>query len=340
MQRDGSREALPGVALGPRRPPTGEGDLFAMGARVSPAIVAGYVLILALIVLVGRLVLPTADLWALYVLIALALFSLVRYLSTRYSLDQTYLRARTIVGGGRLALNDVRSVGPASLRALAPTGGYLASWVWRGRLLSPTIGEFVAIFTDAASGLLVVAEPFPWYISPRRPQEFARELSRRIPVRPVGVAPLPREPRRAPAALRDRPEVAPGTLLLFLGGDPDLPAMRLPIRQRYTMLERLFLPRTIGAEPPRTSPAGDPAAPWPYPVAHVMCAQRLADAARRTGRAVKTVDVNRPAEDRGLVEAFVGPDDVLPIVVRSDGARLEGAESFTPNALRRFVAAS
>jgi len=327
------------VPLSSARSSDKDGDRFAMGARVSAAVVAGYGLVLALLVLVGRSVIPAADLWALYVLIALAVLSLVRYLSTRYSLDPTYLRARTILGGRKLPLKDVRSVGPASLRALSPTGGYLASWVWRGRLLSPTIGEFVPIYTDADSGLLVVAEPFPWYISPRRPREFARELSRRVGARPTAV-PSPGGALVPPARLRGRAELAPGTLLLFLGGDPDLPAMRQPIRQRYTMLERLFLPRTTGAGPSTPVPPRDPAAPWPYPVAHVMCAQRLADAARRTGRAVKTVDVNRPGEDRALVEGFVGPNDVLPFVVRSDGARLEGAESFTPAALRKFVAAS
>jgi len=160
---------------------TGEtGGPYAMGAQVSASVVGGYALVIALIVLLVRPRIPSAEWWAVYVLLALALLPLARYLSTRYSLDETHLRAWTIFGGGQLPLKDVRAVRPASLRDFSATGGFLASWVWRGRLFSPTIGEFVPIYTDAASGLLVSAEPYPWYISPRRPAEFARELSRRI----------------------------------------------------------------------------------------------------------------------------------------------------------------
>lgn len=45
---------------------------------------------------------------------------------------------------------------------------------------SPTIGQFDAIYTDPAKGLLVTAGEVPLYLSPRDPDEFARELSRRV----------------------------------------------------------------------------------------------------------------------------------------------------------------
>jgi hypothetical protein len=69
-----------------------------------------------------------------------------------------------------------------------------------------------------------------------------------------------------------------------------------------------------------------------------MCALQLSKAAKRLGRTVKIVDVNQPGDDRTLVLRFVGPDDVLPIAVRSDGTRLEGVESFGSGSLQDFLA--
>jgi hypothetical protein len=81
-----------------------------------------------------------------------------------------------------------------------------------------------------------------------------------------------------------------------------------------------------------------PSEPDAFPADQVMCAQQLLEAAKRLGRTVKIVDVNQPEVDRALVQRFVGPDDVLPIAVRSDGTRLEGTESFGPGALQEFLA--
>lgn len=149
-----------------------------MGARLSMAVIGIHVFCLLLVILV---VAPrTRFLWAAYVLIALLLLSLGQYTSTRYTLDDTYLRAWTILGSRRRQLEDVRAIEFARLRDLSPTGGLLASWVIRGRMYSPMIGEFELVHTDASSGLLVTAGAYPLYISPRRPEEFARELSRRV----------------------------------------------------------------------------------------------------------------------------------------------------------------
>lgn len=81
-----------------------------------------------------------------------------------------------------------------------------------------------------------------------------------------------------------------------------------------------------------------PARPNAFPADHVMCALQLSKAAKRLGRTVKIVDVNQPGDDRTLVLRFVGPDDVLPIAVRSDGTRLEGVESFGSGSLQDFLA--
>jgi hypothetical protein len=106
--------------------------------------------------------------------------SLVRYLSTTYSIDGVYLHAWRLLGGVRVRLDRVRRIEYVSLRDLSPTGGIFGSWGWRGRMWSPLIGRFDAIYTDGARGILVTAGEFPLYFSPHNPDAFARELSRRV----------------------------------------------------------------------------------------------------------------------------------------------------------------
>jgi hypothetical protein len=129
---------------------------------------------------------------------------------------------------------------------------------------------------------------------------------------------------------------APGTVVLFLAGDPALAERQANPAVVATMWSR-FLPANFvmrkGTPPPR-----DPDAPGPFPPDQLMCAQRLLDAAKLLGRSVKIVDVNRPGEDRELVRRWVSAADILPILLRSDGNRLEGAEAFHPATLRGFLA--
>jgi hypothetical protein len=140
---------------------------------------------LALLLLVAVLFVPTsagAPGWGAWVLVGLVVFFLARYLSTTYTLDDTDLRAWRILGGRRLPLEEVRRIEYARLRDLVPTTGAfgLGSFGWRGRMWSATIGEFDAIYTDAGNGILVTAGSTPLFLSPHRPEEFARELSRRV----------------------------------------------------------------------------------------------------------------------------------------------------------------
>ena len=118
--------------------------------------------------------------WAPYVLVALALLFLARYVTTAYILDDSFLRARRVLGGRRIALERVRKIEFTSIRDLGSTGGILGSWGWRGRMWSSRVGYLDAIFTDAAQGILVTADGVPLYISPVDRLEFARELSRRV----------------------------------------------------------------------------------------------------------------------------------------------------------------
>jgi hypothetical protein len=70
----------------------------------------------------------------------------------------------------------------------------------------------------------------------------------------------------------------------------------------------------------------------------MACLQIVLDAAKRQQREVLVVDVDRPGGQHDLVERCVGPEDVLPLLLRSDGARLEGQENFAPAKVRRFIA--
>ncbi len=118
--------------------------------------------------------------WAPWAIGIFLVASLGRYLSTSYRVDDTSLSAWRLLGGRRVRLDEVRKIEYASLRDLAPTGGLLGSWGWRGRMWSPVVGRFDSIYTDASRGLLVSAGDVPLYISPRDPDAFARELSRRV----------------------------------------------------------------------------------------------------------------------------------------------------------------
>lgn len=111
-------------------------------------------------------------------LIVAILFFLVRYLSTSYSIDSVSLRAFRILGGRTVRLDRIRKVEYANLRDLGTVGTY-SLWGWRGRVWSPTIGRFDTVHTRS-QGLLITAEEVPVFLSPRDPEAFRRELSRRV----------------------------------------------------------------------------------------------------------------------------------------------------------------
>lgn len=172
-----------------------------VGGRIAYSIVGAYVLLLLLLFV---FVTPTTSgeyVWVPYLLLAVTLLLMARYLSTNYTLDDTFLRARRLLGGRVIRLEEVRRIEYGSLRDLVPISGGLGlgSWGWHGRMYSPTIGEFDSIYTDAARGLVVTAGTHPLYISPKDPVAFARELSRRVRSYTGPLAKDVGDPRQAPA---------------------------------------------------------------------------------------------------------------------------------------------
>ena len=130
----------------------------------------------------------------------------------------------------------------------------------------------------------------------------------------------------------------PGTFVLFLASDPAL-ANRLASQPTpMGPLQRIVTGPVLRARPAAGPSMGASSGSPAWPADQVMCAQRVLDVARKAGRTVRLVDVNRPGDDRPLVERYVGEADLLPLLVRSDGARLEGVEAFAPSIVRAFLA--
>jgi PH (Pleckstrin Homology) domain-containing protein len=150
--------------------------------QFSITLIGVYVFLALIIALVVWPDVSSAYRWVPYFLLGLIVFLLVRYLSTNYTLDDTKLRARRLLGGRTIELDEVRSIEYASLRSLTPTTGWfgVGPLGWHGRMWSPQVGEFDTVYTEPARGLLVTAGTHPLYLSPKAPEAFARELSRRV----------------------------------------------------------------------------------------------------------------------------------------------------------------
>jgi len=147
----------------------------------------------------------------------------------------------------------------------------------------------------------------------------------------------------------------PGSLVLFVSGEPKvLPDIRestVGLGERMAgMLSglpgNLALPKHLqpgysenqsGGADSNPSPNSDET-PWHLPPAQMACLGIVSDAAEQQRKEVLVVDVNRPGPHRDLVDQYIGPGDVLPMLLRPDGARLEGQENFLPNIVRRFIA--
>ena len=126
-------------------------------------------------------------------------------------------------------------------------------------------------------------------------------------------------------------------LLLFVGGDPQLAESLGAFPRAFPRLLGFIVPPTLLIGSARGDPPRASEAPWLIPADQLMASERLSEAIRGTPRTVKVIDANQPGDDRALVERYLTPADVLPVLVRPDGARLEGAEAFSPSNLRAFL---
>ncbi|MCI4332024.1 MAG: PH domain-containing protein [Thermoplasmata archaeon] len=147
-------------------------------APISFGMLAFYLLLMVLLIYASSRGTFSSFPFITELLIGVFLLFLVRSAATRYRLDAEELVAWRIFGNRRIRLETVRKIEYANLRDLGPVGMF-GSWGWRGRLWSPIVGSFDAIQT-VSSGLLVTAGTHPLFISPKDPDAFAQELSRRV----------------------------------------------------------------------------------------------------------------------------------------------------------------
>lgn len=144
----------------------------------SYGVIGAYLVLLILAVLTVPGSLISGGWYVPYLLYAIILFFLARYLSTHYTIDADRLHAARILGSRRVNLHQVRKIQFSNLRDLSP-GGFFGSWGWRGRMWTPSLGSVDAIYTGSR-GVMITAEGVPLFVSPRDPVAFARELSRRV----------------------------------------------------------------------------------------------------------------------------------------------------------------
>ncbi len=129
-----------------------------------------------------------------------------------------------------------------------------------------------------------------------------------------------------------------GRFLLFAGGEPhqDDDARRVVRRLPRYRAFTVFLPSQFEKVYGATDPAGGH--PWEFPADVRPCLELVLELAKKLGRTVKIVDVNRPEDDAHLVGQWVGPSRVLPLLIAPSGARLEGLGAFSPGNVRSFLA--
>lgn len=131
----------------------------------------------------------------------------------------------------------------------------------------------------------------------------------------------------------------PGTVLMFLTGDPALARRRAQTPEAVGMMARVMLPATMFLGTRHRPPTpGSPDADAMYPEDQLACAQLVLDALPGLGRSVRFVDVNQAGDAQPLVDRFTTESDVFPVLVRADGSRLVGQEAFSKSSLRQFLA--
>ncbi|MGC2289654.1 MAG: hypothetical protein WA688_07350 [Thermoplasmata archaeon] len=134
--------------------------------------------------------------------------------------------------------------------------------------------------------------------------------------------------------------------LLFVAGEPDSGIGST--RDTETSIVRRMAGTVVGGwwlgpDGGSSRPAADTQVPpndgrpWHLPPQQIQCVNLVYEIADDLGRSVAVVDANRTAGRQDLVDRWVGADGLLPLLVRRDGARLQGIEEFVPARVRRFI---
>jgi len=136
------------------------------------------------------------------------------------------------------------------------------------------------------------------------------------------------------------------SFILFVAGEPD--TVPEPLRDVGAAVFGRFAGVMMGEAvvgPPNEKthfetvrePPPEGQEPWHLSREQNQAVQLVQDIAARLHTTLVVVDVNRAGDRRDLVERWVGTDDLLPLLVRSDGSRLEGLEQFLPELVRSFL---
>ncbi len=141
---------------------------------------------------------------------------------------------------------------------------------------------------------------------------------------------------------------APGTLLLFVASEPGPGPASLPSQKLFSFARAsgaflppiLFLGSYDRSPPPGTPASGDPDGPTGRHLSPetIDCANLVLVLAERAGQQVALVELDGSPGSGPLADRWVRPRDLLPVLVRPDGARLVGPEYFTPARVRQFLA--
>lgn len=156
----------------------------------------------------------------------------------------------------------------------------------------------------------------------------------------------------------------PSYLLLFVSGEPG-PEEDSPMYRSFSAgLASFFVPpilflgtTPLGALLSSPRPSGRPGNSEPESTQSRRSVPALEDAwhisrgtipsvalvldvAKSKGWGVTIVNANASGRARELVDRWLAPEDLLPVLVRPDGERLVGLEMFTPRNVRRFLTGS
>ncbi len=127
-----------------------------------------------------------------------------------------------------------------------------------------------------------------------------------------------------------------GEFLLFAGGEVDRGDDAREMVKKLPRFHAFFAyPAGAVAPEPARGPDGQPA--WKFPPDVAGCVELALDLAKKMGIRVRVVDVNLPKADAGLVDRWVAPQNVLPMMVSPRGERLEGMDAFVPRTVRAFL---